>query len=624
MLQTTKYVDRSITSSPAPDVIVTGATGFIGRWLVPELTRLGRTVLVLIRNAERKSEDYRNWVQEHGGEPASLVFAEYDLTDSDIFALGPDLSSVQDVFHLAARYEFGLSKQAARQVSVSGSLSLLRQVSELPRLRRFVLVTGYLAGVHAKHIRSLPPGAAAKAIETCYRRKGAYEAAKIEENIALVDEAAKLSVPYTVINPSAVIGDSRSGETTQFIGPGDMVRDLYLGRLPALVGNRNTFVPLVTVDDVARFMARVPDHPEAEGQSYWLLDQDTPKLPDLVELFADHLGLPIPSLIIPKPVVSLLPKAVTGVDPEVLSFITDLAYDTSNAEALAKAMNLDRPSIKPAIAKWLDYLVSKQFGAASHHRPGHFTRVEGCRTFVTGDVARAETVFLHGLPFDSEIWGQVVDQMAGKAARIDLPGLGRNGEFRGTADGWVQSLFRDLKSRPVLVGHSLGCEYALRMATRYPEKFGGVVLVSPFFLQAPAPRYLRWPWLLSTLIKVLGPAKLISAAIGKDNRNSSGVGSAVFSMSRARTPIMFARELRRASMAETRNELRSMLARLHVPAMIIDGEFDRANPGGIDIDVRTIPEAAHNPQISNPDTMAAAIGEFAARVRQTGPRTRVL
>jgi uncharacterized protein YbjT (DUF2867 family) len=34
---------------PDPDTLVTGATGFIGRWLLLELTRAGRQVAVLLR-----------------------------------------------------------------------------------------------------------------------------------------------------------------------------------------------------------------------------------------------------------------------------------------------------------------------------------------------------------------------------------------------------------------------------------------------------------------------------------------------------------------------------------------------------------------------------------------------
>ena len=48
--------------------LVTGATGLIGRWLVPELTRLGRDVVALVRNADSRRAEYTDWIACHGGD----------------------------------------------------------------------------------------------------------------------------------------------------------------------------------------------------------------------------------------------------------------------------------------------------------------------------------------------------------------------------------------------------------------------------------------------------------------------------------------------------------------------------------------------------------------------------
>ena len=61
---------------PAGDgpVLVTGATGYIGGLLVPELLRRGRTVRVLSRSADRIAE------QDWGG---AVEVAEGDASDAD-------------------------------------------------------------------------------------------------------------------------------------------------------------------------------------------------------------------------------------------------------------------------------------------------------------------------------------------------------------------------------------------------------------------------------------------------------------------------------------------------------------------------------------------------------------
>ncbi|VAW13838.1 hypothetical protein MNBD_ALPHA11-1773, partial [hydrothermal vent metagenome] len=275
-----------------PDILVTGATGLIGRWLVPQLSSQGKNVAVLIRNAAKRSQEYKEWIGLQNGNPAIVEFFEFDLTVPDNSLLNLDISQVQDVYHLAARYQFGLNKHEVRKTNVLGSLSFLQWCNQIPNLSRFIFVTGYLAATHAKNIQRLDINEQQKAIENQYRRTGAYEASKIEENIALQKRAKSLNIPYTIINPSAIIGDSKTGQTTQFIGPSDLVADLFFGKLPALVGGPDIFVPLVSVDFVARFMAQITKFPQSASQSYWLLDQTTPNLPQLVKSIANHMGVP--------------------------------------------------------------------------------------------------------------------------------------------------------------------------------------------------------------------------------------------------------------------------------------------------------------------------------------------
>ncbi|MCF6328070.1 MAG: SDR family oxidoreductase, partial [Devosiaceae bacterium] len=273
-----------------PDILVTGATGLIDRWLVPQLSSQGKSVAVLIRNADQRANEYKHWINQQHGNPANVEFFEFDLTAPDNTLLNLDISEVQDVYHLAARYQFGLNKHEARKTNVVGSLSFLQWCKQIPNLSRFVFVTGYLAATHAKNIQRLNKNKQQQAIENQYKTTGAYEASKVEENIALQERAKSLNIPYTIINPSAIVGDSKTGQTNQFIGPSDLVADLFFGKLPALVGGPDIFVPLVSVDFVARFMAQITQFPQSASQSYWLLDQATPNLPQLVKSIANHMG----------------------------------------------------------------------------------------------------------------------------------------------------------------------------------------------------------------------------------------------------------------------------------------------------------------------------------------------
>jgi len=58
-----------------PDILVTGATGLIGRWLVPQLSSQGKKIAVLIRNAAKRSQEYKEWIGLQNGNPANESFS---------------------------------------------------------------------------------------------------------------------------------------------------------------------------------------------------------------------------------------------------------------------------------------------------------------------------------------------------------------------------------------------------------------------------------------------------------------------------------------------------------------------------------------------------------------------
>jgi hypothetical protein len=138
------------------------------------------------------------------------------------------------------------------------------------------------------------------------------------------------------------------------------VIDLIQGRLPALVGGPSTFVPVVTVDYLARFMALLPTLPHTEGQSYWVLDDDTPPLPDLLRLVADHHGVRAPRLRIPVGLLKRLPASLTRADPETLSFLSSDRYPTGPANSLATAHGLHHSDISAALHRWSEHLVGSR------------------------------------------------------------------------------------------------------------------------------------------------------------------------------------------------------------------------------------------------------------------------
>lgn len=103
---------------------------------------------------------------------------------------------------------------------------------------------------------------------------------------------------------------------------------------------------------------------------------------------------------------------------------------------------------------------------------------------------RLPIILLHGLGCSSEAWRPTLDTLAERrlACRVfvpDMPGFGCSpgpAEALGIADlaDWTARLMDALGlERAHLAGNSMGCQVALALARRRPERVGGLVLVGP-------------------------------------------------------------------------------------------------------------------------------------------------
>jgi hypothetical protein len=127
--------------------------------------------------------------------------------------------------------------------------------------------------------------------------------------------------------------------------------------MPALPGGRDTFVPVVTVDYLASFTALLPTRADTAGRSYWVLDDATPALPELLRLLAADHGVTVPRLRVPAGLLKRLPTAITRADPETLSFLSSDRYPTAPALALAAEHGLAHPDVEESLRRWSRYLL---------------------------------------------------------------------------------------------------------------------------------------------------------------------------------------------------------------------------------------------------------------------------
>lgn len=347
-------------SAPAPrSALVFGASGFIGRWLVMELLAHDVVTTAVVRSPD-SGRALLEWLDDH--DVPSLPGILVGDFDRDDFGWAPaEVAHVTEVHNMAGAYAFGMTTDEARAANVEIARRVVSFAATLPRLVRVVHLSGYRVG--GQDPASVPWSQARVARE--YRRLGAYEASKVEADAVVQARANALGVPWSIVNPSTVIGDSRTGESPQVLGLATTVIDLLTGRLPALPGTRTTFVPVVTVDHLAAFTALLPTRDDTVGRSYWVLDDRTPPLPDLLHLIGSAHGVKVPRLRVPVALLTRLPAALTRADPETLGFLSSDRYPTGPADALAAEHGLAHPDVEESLLRWSRHLAQRQRSVVS-------------------------------------------------------------------------------------------------------------------------------------------------------------------------------------------------------------------------------------------------------------------
>ena len=584
--------------------LVLGATGFLGRHLILALGRAG----VRVSAACRSDESYRRlvrWLAEHGHDeaPAGLRvdFAEPSLIQGEC-------DDVTEVYNCAGAYRFGMSADDARRANVDSVRAVVAFAARLPHLRRLVHVSGYRVGGQDPVLWSDERRAAA------YRALGPYEASKAEADAVFQATADELGVPWSIVSPASVIGDSVTGESDQYVGLASNVKDLWRGSLMALPGDASTFVPVVAIDYVARFMALLPVDRAAERASYWLLDDDTPPLPDLLTLIARHYRIKPPRVRIPVSLVKRLPRRLTRADPETLTFLSSDRYPTDPAHAFAARHGLAMPDAAITVRRWADHLAAHRFGDAPAAREDgrRFTAPSGIRTFELGEPG-APTVVLPGLPVNADTWGPAVTAV-GHARAVDLPGLGMSGGHRDDWPSWLTALMTETGARH-LVGHSIGAAAAVEAAAAHPAAVERLTLVAPYFLQARPALTTRWATVTRGYLSHVSPEALSRRLTG-DAAHASALRSSVADIRRGTVAANVSRLLAAAAKPRSREALRATLRRYPGRVHVIVGSHDPLTPEGRALldalphaTVTVIDGAGHHLQLTHPEEVAKAIGE---------------
>ena len=340
-----------------PPVLVTGATGFIGREVVRCLLALGRPILAMARAGDGRSASDRVACVAAGAADDRLEVVEGDLTlpgcglsMSDRQRLG---ESVESVIHCAGETDFFRAAMPPfRATHIDGPLELLAVLGG-GRLRSWAHVsTAYVCGCRTGWV---------------YEHEGdvgqefhnPYERVKLEGEGAVREAGARLGIDVRVFRPSVAVG---AGAETR----GAAVSNLFVAfiRLMGALANGadGRYVPLrieglpeapfniVPVEYVARGLVTLADHPEGAGGVYHLVASDPPAQAAVLSAITDRLGLRgvelldgrSGPLVKPSPLERKIGRLLLGYR-EYLG--QDVRFDDSNARRLLDRCDYPAPRL---------------------------------------------------------------------------------------------------------------------------------------------------------------------------------------------------------------------------------------------------------------------------------------
>jgi thioester reductase-like protein len=341
-------------------ILLTGATGFIGRQVMRHLLCCGRSVIAMARRQEELSAQAR--VMRAIGrisDDCRLEVIEADLSTSR-HSLTPQVlrrlrDTVETVIHCAGDTAFfPTDMRRFRAGHIDGPLALLDALHGA-RLQHWGQVsTAYVCG---------------KRSGTVFEDEGdvgqdfhnPYERVKLDAEMAMRAASARLDIDLRIFRPSVVVGpapETAGGQPTNlffsFIRMMETLARLSHRlnvrlRIEAAPKARFNIVP---VEYVAQAIGALAEHPDGAGKTFHLVVSEAPAQEAMLAMIADYFGLPGLTLVdadrTPLVQLSSLERKVARLQARYREYMTqDLHFDDRVARALLDRVGLPRPTLVP-------------------------------------------------------------------------------------------------------------------------------------------------------------------------------------------------------------------------------------------------------------------------------------
>lgn len=352
---------------------VTGATGFIGRFLIEKLLARRGTIYVLARKASKaKIEELKERFPEHA---ARIVPVWGDLTKPKLGISAEQTTEmkgkIKHLFHLAAIYDLSADAASQQAANIDGTRNTVEFADAIK------------AGIF-HHTSSI---AAAGLYSGMFREDMFEEAENLDHPYFRTKHDSEGIVrkectrPFRIYRPAMVVGHSKTGEIDKIDGPYyfftllKRMRQILPPWMPML-GFEGGRINVVPVDFIVDAMDHIAHEKGLDGQCFHLTDPAPKRVGELLNIFANAGHAPSMTMRIDSRIFSFIPGAVRnaigmlppvrrithnilkslGIPADVLTFFNyPTRFDSRDTERALKGTGIKVPALESYAWRLWDY-----------------------------------------------------------------------------------------------------------------------------------------------------------------------------------------------------------------------------------------------------------------------------
>ena len=272
MIRDKCWIQCQCIGSEGLRILVTGATGFIGRKLVSALVASGHQITALVRETSNSS-----------GLPTDVRFVTANLLDRR--TLETAIGDNEAVIHLAAYFDFYPSdKDLLYKINIDGTVNLMNSCVGTS-VKRFI----YCSTAEVIGPVENPPGDEDSELRPAFD----YSKSKLQAESRIREITQDTGLPHIILRPTGVMGDG------DLYSGFELIEALNNGKVIAFPRDGSKHIMYTYIGDVVEAFKSAVTSDRALNETIIICPDEPMTFDDLLEFLINKLGVKGPRFRVP-------------------------------------------------------------------------------------------------------------------------------------------------------------------------------------------------------------------------------------------------------------------------------------------------------------------------------------